>query len=157
MFWLFENNCTKLNFIQIFDNFKKYEDNQTNCVNFVYDFTEKEINIDIPTEKPISICYTIKIKDNYIQYINKNTIITFKIESKFITENNENNFLKVPYFQWKYIKVNNEKLPNISIDNYDFYYPNINFQIWKINNNKLFILEINNNITKKYILEKNHL
>jgi hypothetical protein len=161
MFWLYDNT-NKFNFLQIFHHYTKFKDSGAGCLNFVYDFTTeqvltqkeiKEYNLEsIETQK---INYTIKIKDSYIQYENDTSIITFQIENEFIKETDELNTLKLPFFKWKYTKVDNHKLPNISSKNYDFYYPSVSFLIYKINENKLFIIETKNDISKKYILEKN--
>lgn len=164
MFWLFENNFTKINFIQIFSNYTKYKDCGAGCINLFYNFSSdsvindvenKEFNLN--TIKPTTINYTVKIKDSFIQYSNDTSILTFQIENEFIKETDESNIFKNPYFKWKYTKSDNHKLPNISTKNYDFYYKNVNFVIYKINNNKLFIIETIDDICKKYILEKNNL
>ena len=161
MFWLYDTT-NKFNFLQIFSHYTKFKDSGAGCLNLVYDFTIepkithreiKEYNLEsIETQK---INYTIKIKDSYIQYENDTSIITFQIENEFIKETDELNTLKLPFFKWKYTKVDNNKLPNISSKDYDFYYPSVSFLIYKINENKLFIIETKNDISKKYILEKN--
>ena len=104
----------------------------------------------------IKITYDIAIKDNYIQYIdiNSNKIITWLIEYEFIKENDKDNNYHLPYFKWKYNLVDNNKLPLLTFNNYDFYYKNVIFTIYKFNENKLFILEQLNNNIKKYILKK---
>ena len=156
MFWLFDKQ-TKYTFIQLFPYYNKYKDSEAGCVNWLYNFSN-DTNDDIPELQkiiPTEISYTICVKDNYIQYITSKETITFQTEHEFIKENDELNNLKLPYFKWKYTEVINNKMPNISIKNYDFYYSKVNFKIYKINNNKLFIIEHNNEDTKKYILEKN--
>ena len=161
MFWLYDNTNI-LNFLQIFPHYTKFKDSGAGCINLVYDFTIdpvlttgeiKEHNLELIKVQQIN--YTIKIKDSYIQYSNDNSIITFQIENEFIKETDELNTLKLPFFKWKYTKVDNHKLPNISSKNYDFYYPSVSFLIYKINENKLFIIETKDDISKKYILEKN--
>lgn len=161
MFWLYDIS-NKLNFLQIFSHFNKFKDSGAGCINLLYDFTIEpsiihteieEYNLELA--KVHKINYTIRIKDSYIQYSNDTSIITFQIENEFIKETDELNMLKLPFFKWKYTKVDNHKLPNISSKNYDFYYPDVSFLIYKINENKLFIIESINNISKKYILEKN--
>jgi hypothetical protein len=166
MFWLFDENFIKLNFLQIFNNYKKYKDSGAGCINLLYDFTSSSDSgsdslIDIENKEynlsmiePITVNYTIKIKDGYIQYSNDTSTLTFAIEHEFVKEIDELNNLKVPYFKWKYTKTNNQKLPNISINNYDFYYRNVVFNVYKINDEKLFIVELSDSVTKKYILEK---
>lgn len=161
MFWLFDDNFVQTHFLQIFNNYTKYKDSGAGCINLLYDFTSdstiddlKYIECDLKTIKPITVNYTIKVKDSFIQYSNNLSTMTFQIENEFVKETDELNNLKVPYFKWKYSKADNHKLPNISILNYDFYYKNAVFNLYKINNNKLFVIETINNVTKKYILEK---
>jgi hypothetical protein len=155
MFWLFEN-IDKISFIQLFPYYNKYKDSTINTTNWLYDFaiTNNEMP-EIGDIIPIEISYTISIKDNYIQYINDNKILTFKVESEFIKECDEINTYKIPLFKWKYILVDNHKIPNISIENYDFHYQCISFKIYKFTEKKLFVIEQINNTIKKYILEQN--
>jgi len=164
MFWLFDDNYTKINFLQIFPNYKKYKDSGAGCINLLYDFTSDSIITDAEIKefnlnkiKPVITNYTVKVKDSYIQYSNDALILTFQVENEFVKETDELNVSKIPYFKWKYTKSDNHKLPNISTKNYDFYYKNVNFVIYKINNDKLFIIETINDISKKYILEKNNI
>lgn len=155
MFWLFEKS-NKLNFLQIFPYYNKYEDCGAGCVNLIYDFTIN--NVDIPefnNIEPIEISYTISIKDNYIQYFNNDEILTWQFDNEFVKENDDLNNCKFPFFKWNYILVDNHKIPNVSIKNYDFHYPKAMFKIYKISKNKLFVIEQINDIIKKYILEKN--
>ena len=161
MFWLFDNS-NRLNFLQIFPYYLKYKDSGAGCINLLYDFTagstsihaeNKEYNLELI--EPIKVNYTIKIKDSYIQYSNNTSSFTFQFENEFIKETDELNTLKFPFFKWKYTQIDNNKLPNILPKYYDFYYQNVSFTIYKINENKLFIIELINNIAKKYILEKN--
>ena len=161
MFWLFDNSY-KFNFLQIFSHYSKFKDSGAGCINLLYDFTIestpnhseiKEYNLELI--EPIIVNYIIKMKDSYIQYSNDSSIITFQFDNEFFKETDELNTLKVPFFKWKYTQIDNHKLPNITPTNYDFYYKNVSFTIYKINENKLFITELINKITKKYILEKN--
>ena len=161
MFWLFDNSRI-FNFLQIFPHYSKFKDSGAGCINLLYDFTTestsanseiKEHNLELI--EPIKVNYIIKIKDSYIQYLHESSIFTFQIDNEFIKETDELNTLKVPFFKWKYTQIDNHKLPNIPSKNYDFYYKNVSFTIYKINENKLFIIELINNITKKYYLERN--
>jgi len=155
MFWLF-NKSDKYNFLQIFPYYKKYKDADAGCINLLYDFTaNKEIPENINVE-PITMTFSINIKDNYIQYKKDDTITTFIVEHEFIKETDELNNLKIPYFIWNYTITDNKKMPFMSQKNYDYHYNKVIFTIYKINDNKLFVIEqINDNI-KKYILEKNN-
>jgi hypothetical protein len=162
MFWLF-NKSDKYVFYQIFPYFKKYKDSEAGTVNLFYDLSvDNKDNInDIIKSEPTIINYSIYIKDNYIQYVNntcekQNDIdtLTFITENEFIKETDELNNLKIPYFIWKYTLTENNKMPSMSIKNYDLCYQKAIFKIYKINENKLFVIEQINNITKKYILEK---
>jgi hypothetical protein len=76
------------------------------------------------------------------------------MESEFVKETDELSKFKLPHFMWKYSKEDNHKLPNISTNSYDFFYKKVIFNIYKINDNKLFIIETINDVTKKYIIQK---
>ena len=164
MFWLFDttNSSNSFKFLQIFPYYLKYKDSGAGCINLLYDFTSsstsiytenKEYNLELI--EPVKVNYTIKMKDSYIQYSNNTSSFTFQFENEFIKETDELNILKIPFFKWNYMQIDNHKLPNISPKYYDFYYQNVSFTIYKISENKLFIIELINNIAKKYILEKN--
>ena len=162
MFWLFDDNYTKMNFLQIFTCYTKYKDSGAGCINLLYNFTSDPTINDIENDEfnlkmitPVIVNYIVKVKDSYIQYLNDTSTLTFQFENEFIKETDELNILKLPHFKWKYIYADNHKLPNISTHNYDFYYKNVCFTIYKINDNKLFIIETIGNVSKKYILEKN--
>jgi len=153
MFWLFSKS-DKYNFVQIFPYYKKYKDVDSGSTNLLYDFTtNKEIPENINVE-PIIMIFSIYIKDNFIQYRKDDTINTFIVEHEFIKETDDLNNLKLPYFAWNYTITDNKKMPFMSNKNYDYYYNKVIFTIYKINDNKLFVMEqINDNI-KKYILEE---
>jgi hypothetical protein len=161
MFWLFDKDYTKINFSQIFHNYRKFKDSGANSINFLYDFnseselSNEEINkYNLKTMEPTIVAYNIKVKDSFIQYYNDTTCITFHTQNDFVKENDEKNVFGLPCLKWKYVKTENCKLPNISLRNYDFYYQDVKFVIYKINQDKLFIIEIKKDSTKKYILEK---
>ena len=104
-----------------------------------------------------SINFEIIIIDNLIKYTNldnKNEI-TFKLDKDFIKSDLEN-IKNLPIFNFKYIKVDNNLIPNINNSYYDNTYK-FNFNIYYINDNLLLINEknlINNNI-KFYWLSTN--
>jgi hypothetical protein len=156
MFWLFDKK-DKFSFIQIFPYYKKYKDSGANCINWLYEFNVDNGEMpNISNIETLEISYNITIKDDYIQYIDNNTnnIITWQIENEFIKENDELNNYKLPFFKWKYVLVDNHKMPFVSIKNYDLYYSNVSFTIYKFNDNKLFVIEKINNNSKTYILEQ---
>lgn len=154
MFWLFEN-ITSFSFIQFYKSFSKYKDSSSGSINLLYDFTQTIHDIpEIKFIKPLNITYVVHIKDNYIQFISDNNTITWKFEKEFIKETDELNTLKIPYFKWKYTLVENSKVPNTSQKYYDLNYPKISFKIYKINNNKLFISQNNNDNFQSFFLEK---
>lgn len=155
MFWLF-SKINKFSFIQLFPYYKKYKDSGADTINWLYEFNINTSEMPDTTNIEFQdISYDIFIKDNYIQYSENKTreTITWQIEYEFIKETDELNTYNLPLFKWKYNLVENCKMPNISIKNYDYYYSNVIFKIYKFNENKLFVVEqINDNI-KKYILE----
>lgn len=154
MFWLFDKT-DKYTFIQIFPYYKKYKDTEAGCINILYNFTsdttEVPENINV---NPIKLIFNIFIKDNYIQYKKDTETITFSMEQEFIKETDELNNINLPYFIWNYSVVDNKKLPYMSSKNYDFYHSEVIFTIYKINDDKLFVIEQINDDIKKYILEK---
>jgi hypothetical protein len=109
---------------------------------------------DLTEIKPMTITYTIKMKDSFIQYSNDVSTLTFQMENEFVKETDELNTIGFPYLKWKYSKADNHKLPNIPVLNYDFYYRKVTFDIYKITNDKLFIVETIGEFKKKYFLEK---
>jgi len=166
MFWLFNNESNEYIFYQVFPFYKKYKDNTNpECLNYLYNFTndtkDKNDNnynqFNLKLYPNMTINYDIQIKDQYISYYDKNSLeqITFCKHDEFIKETDANNKLKLPMFLYKYIKTDNNKVPNILHKYLDFYYPNIVFDIYKLDENNLLIIETLNSNTKKYILSKN--
>jgi hypothetical protein len=156
MFWLFNNDLI-FDFYQIFTDFNKNNINNSN--NKIYNFNNniKELDIDLDSYKMISVNFEIIIIDNLIKYTNidNNNEITFKLHKKFI-KSDIDNIKNLPIFNFKYIKVDNNLLPNINNSYYDNTYK-FNFNIYYINDNLLLINEknlINNNI-KFYWLSTN--
>jgi hypothetical protein len=160
MFWLF-NNCDNINFVQIFPYYTKYKDSDAGCINLLYDFTINNDNFlqeyNLKIDNCITIIYDIKIKDSYVQYTNNKNIETryWSVKNEFIKETDETNIYLLPIFKWEYVTIDEHLMPNIMIKDYDFYYPESIFKIYKINEKKLFIDEEINNIKRKYILELN--
>lgn len=151
MLWLINDKITNFTFIQLFPSYKKYKDTHSNLLyNFNIDFDN---SLEIKDIVPLIVSYTIFIKDNFIQFQNNIKTITWEIENEFVKETDELNKHKQPYFKWKYNLVDNHKLPNTLKKNYDSVYQNVLFKIFKINENKLFVIEQNNNKLKKYYLE----
>jgi len=148
MFWLFNNDLI-FDFFQIFTDFNKNNINNSN--NKIYNFNNdiKELDIDLDSYKMISVNFEIIIIDNLIKYTNldnKNEI-TFKLNKNFI-KSDIDNIKDLPIFNFKYIKVDNNLLPNINNSYYDNIYK-FSFNIYHINDKLLLINEknlINNNI-----------
>jgi hypothetical protein len=148
MFWLFNNDLI-FDFYQIFTDFNKNNINNSN--NKIYNFNNdiNELDIDLDSYKMISVNFEIIIIDNLIKYTNldnKNEI-TFKLDKNFI-KSDLNNIKDLPIFNFKYIKVDNNLLPNINNSYYDNIYK-FTFNIYHINDKLLLINEknlINNNI-----------
>lgn len=169
MFWLLNDNqvdIIEFDFGQIFPYYTKYMDcSASKSTNLLYKFNNISINAE--TNKTLQIenelekyknyvlDLEIKMKGNYISYLNKSTnqLYTFSKLEDFIDESN--NELKLPLFTYVYNKISDNKIPNILSKYYDFYYPHINFNIYKINDDTLFVIEKSNNNIKKYIINKN--
>jgi hypothetical protein len=167
MFWLFDNNISnEYKFYQVFPFYKKYKDNASpSCTNYLYDFTSvvasnnianQITTFDLTKFQHVNINYQIKIKGRYISYFNseKNKLITFSKNDEFIKESDEQNHIQIPTFSYKYILCDNAKIPNIIIKDYDFYYSNINFDLYLLNKNTIYVIEKCGDIIKKYIFAK---
>jgi hypothetical protein len=98
----------------------------------------------------------IKIIGSNISYTNLITsqTICFQMEQKFIKPS-ENKFNK-PIFEFGYKTVEKSKIPELISSTYDFYYPNIKFELFQINSNLILIKESNktNNSKRNYIIAK---
>jgi hypothetical protein len=55
-------------------------------------------------------------------------------------------------FLFKYKNTENNRLPNLNKNNYDFYYENISFNIYDISDNTLFVEQKFNDKTKIYFI-----
>lgn len=152
MFWLLDNNRYDIEFYQIFTNFNKY-----NCNSVCYDFNKpSNVNFDFTKYKNTLINCDIYIKGSIIQYINNkdNNIYTFIFQEEFIKESDIDNLniLNLPMFLFKYKNTENNKLPILNKNNYDYYYENISFNIYDISDNTLFIEQKFNDKSKIYFI-----
>ncbi len=157
MFWLLHNKRYDIEFYQIFTNFSKYNSNS-----ICYDFNKSStINFDLKKYKNTLINCDIYIKGSIIQYINNkdNNIYTFIFQEEFIKETDVKklNILNLPMFLFKYKITENNKLPNLNKNNYDYYYENISFNIYDITDNTLFIEQKFNNNSKSYFITTDYL
>jgi hypothetical protein len=149
MFWLIDNNRYDIDFYQIFTDFTKYNSNSV-C----YDFNKQStVNFDFTKYKNTLITCDIYLKGSLIQYINNkdNNIYTFIFQEEFIKETDVN-ILNLPMFLFKYKNTENNRLPNLNKNNYDFYYENISFNIYDISDNTLFVEQKFNDKTKIYFI-----
>ncbi len=149
MFRLLENKKNDIIFYQIFTNYKKYD-----CSSICYDFNRSSnFNIDLSKYKNTPINCDIYLKGSIIQYINNidNNIFTFVFQEEFIKET-ENT--KLPMFLFKYKNTDNNKLPNLGKNNYDFYYDNVSLNIYNLSEKTLFIEQQFNNNYKNYFITK---
>lgn len=160
MFWLFEPNKEIYDFVQIFEN---------NCNEIDSDYVYKldldnfpKISgtnyYDIVTDKkiqPIIVNYCIKIIGKNISWTNLDTNVTINFIQKYNFVKPSENKIDKPIFEFNY-KINKHKLPELTTCSYDFYYPHIKFEIYKINNNLILIKETNqiNNILRNYVVAK---
>ncbi|AYV80149.1 MAG: hypothetical protein Gaeavirus12_7 [Gaeavirus sp.] len=158
MFWLFQQNLSEYNYHQIFPFYTKFKDGlDTGCINTFYDLYANIDNPNIDYNKydttileHKNVKYTVCVKGHHTSYYDHNTTetITFKTEQTFIKENSDYNIHKLPMFICKNKRTDNNKLPKLLPKNYDFYYENLEFNIYKIDDNTLLVIE---NI-KKYVL-----
>lgn len=150
MFWLY-NDFDEYVFYQLFYNFDKTDIDD----NIIY---KLDINTELNVKdlKYIEIDYEIKIKDHFIMYrnINNNEEIAFEINIKFYNEND--NIYDIPIIYNKYKKILNTQFPYLTYNMYDKFYPKLNFKIYQITDELLYIIEHNeNSSTRKYILNMN--
>ena len=169
MFWFIDDipiDLDNIDFGQIFPYYNKHEDiSESKINNWVYQFVNMNKNpttnnsLILETElekyKKYELSLEIKIKGNYISYLNLLTgkIFTFKKSEEFIDE--INNELILPLFLHDYTIISDNKLPNVHTKDYDFYFKKIHFLIYKINDDTLFVIENNTTNIKKYIINKN--
>ena len=153
MFWLLDNKSYDVEFYQIFTDYNKYDSNST-C----YDFNKSStLNFDFSKYKNTLITCDIYLKGSIIQYINNkdNNIYTFLFQEEFIKETDSNNLklnLNLPMFLFKYENTENNKLPKLGKNNYDFYYENISFNIYDISENTLLVEQKFNDKSKIYFI-----
>ena len=156
MFWFFDiNKKDNYYFSQIFNNNSTIIDE-----NIIYKLTDiiSDENKLIKDITPNIINFKIILIGQLISWTNLKTqeVITFLINEEFIQP--KNNKFNKPIFNYKYQIVDNYRLPQLSSTSYDFNYENIEFEIYNINNNLLFINEHNksNNSKRNYWITKNY-
>jgi len=162
MFWLFDTNVSEsYDFVQIFELDKQEIDLDTiytlNSDLFPiiggtnYNDVVKKNNII-----PQIFNYCIKVIGSNISYTNLNTnqTVCFQTQQKFIKPS-DNKFNK-PIFEFNYKLVDKSKIPDLLSKSYDFYYPNINFELYQINSNLVLVKETEkkNNYIRNYIIAK---
>jgi len=128
MFWIGKDKFT---YYQIFTKFT--------FINDIYKFLMDNINTS--KYKCTLITYDIFIKDDLILYksTNSDQEILYKItENNFSHDNN-----KYPMFKFSYEKDNENKMPIMDKNQYDYYH-NIELKIYEINKNMYYIIENNN-------------
>lgn len=156
MLWLYNNNSTSFGFYQIFSN--------TNIIynydsNIIYSLSNEINNNEINNNeldfllniKPDNWIFDIKIIDQIISFTNSITksTHTFSFKNEFIEPSN--NKYMLPIFNFTYKNVNNHRMPNLIENNYSVS-KQLNFDIYKINSNILYVIETDNLLknTKKY-------
>lgn len=136
MLWLFNEKLLNNNFkfYQIINNSPVFNESS----NIIYKL-DNHIDVDLSKIIPTKFNFQIKIMSNIINYLNldNNMIFTFTKNENFI--NNSSNVA----IEFNYKLINNHKLPSLSNHSYDFYYDHIEFNIFKINDNLLFVKQIN--------------
>lgn len=148
MFWIYDENILNnknIIFYQILNN-NTFEIND----NYIYQFNLIDINLTNYEHKKIN--YQIKIIGDFISFkdINLNKYIFFNKNETFIKP--EENKLSKPIFYWSYKLISKHEMPDLLSNLYDYFYENLEFDVYKINNDLLFIKEINkiNNCCKNY-------
>ena len=147
MLWIFNKELLNNDIIfnQIFDtnNIFNYNDN------IVYNLENNIIIQDFKDYNNLKINYEIKIIGNIIMYrnLNNNEILTF-LKKESICES-ENLILT-----YKYNLIENTRMPQLS--SYDYYYADMEFNIYYKNNTDLFIIQINksNNSSTNYWIKQ---
>ncbi len=172
MFWLFDTNISEsYDFVQIFDLDELVIDSDTvytldlNTDTNLDKDTSKGLNlggtnfldlIEKNKIKPKIFNYCIKIMGPNISYTNLETSQSnyFVMKQKFIKPT-ENKFNK-PIFEFNYKTSDKSKIPELLSKSYDFYYPNIKFEMFQINPNLFFVKEFNktNNSKRNYVIGK---
>lgn len=160
MLWIYNKENTNIDFFQIFIGSNTVYENDNNTIySLESDLTNNfEIkNIDkIDCDEYIFI---IRIIDQLISFIdasdgklNNQTVFTTKMNFIDPTSNKFN----LPIFNFTYKKVNNNRMPNLLENNYNFY-SKLHFKIYKISNNIQYIIETNHEtkIIKKYFITNN--
>jgi hypothetical protein len=151
MFWFLNDNNNDIEFYQIFTNYNKYKCNST-C----YDLnTEFKNNLDLSKYEKKTINCDIYLKGSIIQYINNDNQnnFTFLFQEEFIKETDSKINLPILYFKYKLIE--KYKLPALLKTNYDFYYEKIQFNIYQVSKETLFIEQLYDNKTKIVFITKN--
>lgn len=175
MFWLFENNqtdnnqtdnnqtkpkSTSYNFFQIFNLASTQIESDT-----IYKLNSDVFPLILGTNyhdiivknniKPEIINYCIKIIGKNISWTNLDTLSTTNFIQKYKFINQNDNKLGLPIFEFNYI-IDKNKIPELTSSSYDFYYPEVQFEIFKINNNLILVKELNktNHSKRNYILTK---
>ena len=158
MSWLLDkiDKSNNIEFYQIFNKYNKINIDD----NYVYDLYNSNTDYDyslLDEYKILENNYQVKIKDNLILYTNldNNENLLFNIKINFINENN--NHYKLPLFYTKYKLIDVHHMPFLSNNMYDEYYSKINFKVYKIINDVLYIIENNtdNNLIRGYIIINN--
>ena len=140
MFWLFtEKEEDEYNFEQIFISSIETVSSDTSIYSTINKINIEEYveYFDEMSSKKITVSYCIKMKDIYISYtdICTNKIYTF-IKELVGQRVDAKGYIMV----YKYTKVENSCLPNITKKEYDFYY-NMEFDVYKkTTNNQLFVV-----------------
>ncbi len=166
MYWLFDEKLQEIySFYQIF--FPEIIKADGNTIyNLESDsgdnikFSDKNVLNIIKTKsiKPIKINYQIKIMGNLISYTNidsgKN--ITFIKKDRFY-EHNDTSKVKRLIFNFEYKLTDNHRLPELTSKSYDYFYENISFGVYRIDDNSIYVEETNNknNSNRNFLLQKN--
>lgn len=166
MFWLLDTNISEsYDFVQIFelnelaidlDSIYTLDLDSNSDSYPIIGGTNYSDTIDKNNIIPQIFNLCIKIIGSNISYTNltTNQTVCFQMEQKFIKPS-ENKFNK-PIFEFAYKTGEKSKIPELLSKQYDYYYPNIKFELYQINLNLILIKESNktNNSKRNYIIAK---
>ncbi len=154
MFWLFDNKLEEnYTFAQIFASELMELDGNT-----VYNLTSELDTKKITGIVPTTYSFTVRVSGQLISWTNLETgkTITFsKKDNVIYPKENPNKYL---IFNYNYKIVDSHRLPMLKTNLYDYYCENIGLEVYKINNQTLFVHETNKSSIseRKYFVVKNY-
>ena len=161
MLWI-NNTNNEVKFHQVFTDFDIVHTSNNNKIYLFhvdlntngYNFDLHHINTMELTQKqkePQLYIFDIKLLDNIISFTNIKTNLQYTFSSKMLFVDPNENSYNLPFFTFTYKKVNKNRMP-VLIDNLYDLSTQSKFIIYEINDNLQYIVEIVNNMKKKYFI-----